>query len=288
MCYFRLWNAQAVQKIQTLSEKERDRDHRLVTHSVIDGLSDAIVQNQCLLYGDIPRLRAGHVMPESLVSQLLLMIDPGLTMEQKSAVSEVLDPRNYCCILIQGSPGAGKSRVLVEAARILMASRKARILICTATTKSAEQFVTLLHQLKISCLEKELIYMSGTLRHEMVCNDIKRYQRSCESAAKVVSRIQLGHGSVLLVATLNDCCHFLTRELVSFTHVLIDEASRVMEVDTVVALALSTPEAVVVLAGDKNEVLGKLVKEVNPRTDIQTDRQTDRFIVLSNCTKDKV
>jgi hypothetical protein len=248
---FRL-GTKTTQKIKTTSQTKKDENDHLATHSVIDKLSADTVQNQCLLYGDIPRLRTGPTISEPLASRLLL-IDPNLTIEQKSAVSNILGPRSYCCLLIDGPPGAGKTRVLFEAARSLLQSEKAKILMCTKTTKSAEQFIRLLHQFQTPNLEK-LVYMNNALPDKVVGDNIKRYQHSCESAAKITSGIVLEHDSVLVVATLSDCCRFLTPGLVHFTHVLIDEASRVMEVHTVMALTLATPEAVVVLAGDRNEL----------------------------------
>lgn len=224
-------------------------------HLAIDKLSDKTIHNNCLLHGSVPRLGVGQVTSES---ELALMIDPDFTPEQRTAVTQVLDPRIHGPILFQGPPGVGKTRVLMEAARLLTSSGQAQVLVCTKSERSAQQCVKLLHQFKKSGLKVELIYVCDTQKDETPAyDDIKTYQVSCESAINSMSLVQHRHSSVFFVATLSVCCQLVTKGLdkvISFSHILVDEASRATEWETAVALCLSSPEAVVILAGDRNEV----------------------------------
>ena len=215
----------------------------------IERLSDE--QIKPILHGSSPRLK--QVMSESQLDRCMKLIDPDFTSEQRTAVCQILDPRIDCPVRIQGPSGVGKTRVLVEAARLLATSGHVQVLITTKSQRAAQSCVFQLHQLRKSGLAANLIYMCDT-DDQTYYDVIKKYRCSCNAAVEILSTPQR---SLFLVTTSSDCSHLVGTDMnqyLTFSHILIDEASRSTEAETTFALSLANKDSVVVLAGDKYEV----------------------------------
>jgi hypothetical protein len=167
-------------------------------------------------------------------------------------------------ILINGSFGTGKSRVLaiatyfiVENARI---SEPVRVLVCAHHHASADNFVeTYFSEMveKYSWKVKHLFRF--TVRDDTFSSEIvKKYLLTLNKLKKQIESFsyRMQSGSTVVTTTLLSAlrlCQLFPPGF--FTHILLDEGAQCREAEAIAPLSLASDNTQIVIAGDSNQVI---------------------------------
>ncbi|KAM3878008.1 3'-5' exoribonuclease HELZ2 [Diretmus argenteus] len=165
-------------------------------------------------------------------------------------------------LLIYGPFGTGKTFTLATAARELTRQPQNKILICTYTNSSADLYVRdhfhpFIHDKDIRPVrikaKESYLYATDeiTLKY---CHLSKDGQNFLPSTKPVLDR----HNIVITTTGMSGHFHDLKLPEGYFTHILIDEASQMLECEALMPLALAGPHTRVVLAGDHMQMGPKL------------------------------
>ncbi|KAM7006817.1 3'-5' exoribonuclease HELZ2-like [Tautogolabrus adspersus] len=193
-----------------------------------------------------------------------------LNTKQQSAISFItgnsIVPRNVAPLLIYGPFGTGKTFTLATAARELCKQPHSKVLICTYTNSSADLYVRdHFHpfvdgtndgsrpiRIKADKQGKSLFATDPiTLKYCLLSEDRQYFL--------LPTRAALDHHKIVITTT-SMARHFQDLKLPEgyFTHILIDEASQMLECEALLALGLAGPDTRVVLAGDHMQMGPKL------------------------------
>ena len=193
-----------------------------------------------------------HMRP--LISQL----DPD---DQLNALKTIaMYPSKSPPILINGSFGTGKSRVLAIATYFIVenarGSEPVRILVCAHHHASADNFVDAYFS---DMIEKHLWkikhFFRFTVRDENPSNEkLKKYFLSFDQLKRLCGT-RMYDGNMVIASTLLSA--FRLRQLFPpgfFTHILLDEGAQCREAEAIAPLSLASKNTQIVIAGDSNQV----------------------------------
>ncbi|XP_035517753.1 helicase with zinc finger domain 2-like [Morone saxatilis] len=168
-------------------------------------------------------------------------------------------------LLIYGPFGTGKTFTLATAARELCKQPNNKVLICTHTNSSADLYVRdhfhpfidkkneEIRPIRIKANGKKALYATDeiTLKYCFFSEDGQNFLPPTKAALDC-------HKIVITTTTM--ARHFQDLKLPEgyFTHILIDEASQMLECEALIALGLAGPNTRVVLAGDHMQMGPKL------------------------------
>ncbi|KAJ4940413.1 hypothetical protein JOQ06_026716 [Pogonophryne albipinna] len=193
-----------------------------------------------------------------------------LNPKQQSAVDFITGSSNVqkysAPLLIYGPFGTGKTFTLALAARELCKLPPNKVLICTHTNSSADLYVrdhfhpfinkkdngTRPIRIKVNKQGKALFATDEiTLKYCLLSEDKQSFLPPTKAALD-------RHKIVITTTTMARHFHDLNLPEGYFTHILIDEASQMLECEALMALGLAGPQTRVVLAGDHMQMGPKL------------------------------
>ncbi|XP_051270850.1 helicase with zinc finger domain 2 [Dicentrarchus labrax] len=168
-------------------------------------------------------------------------------------------------LLIYGPFGTGKTFTLATAARQLCKQPNNKVLICTHTNSSADLYVRdhfhpffdkkneEIRPIRIKANSKVALYATDeiTLKYCFFSEDRQNFLPPTKAALD-------RHKIVITTTTMARHFHDLKLPEGYFTHILIDEASQMLECEALIALGLAGPNTRVVLAGDHMQMSPKL------------------------------
>ncbi|XP_074529198.1 3'-5' exoribonuclease HELZ2-like [Halichoeres trimaculatus] len=247
---------------------KRNESYQMEVQFQLNRLSFCAMHKAVDLLPDTKRVLPDLMTCEVPVSNIL---HEKLNPKQQSAIDFITgnatDPRNVAPLLIYGPFGTGKTFTLATAARELCERPQTKVLICTYTNSSADLYTshhfhpfikegkseTRPIRIKANKHGKALFATDNiTLKYCLLSED-----RRC---FLLPTKEVLDHHNVVITTT-SMARHFHDLELPKgyFTHILIDEASQMLECEALMALGLAGPETRVVLAGDHMQMGPKLV-----------------------------
>ncbi|XP_035982534.1 helicase with zinc finger domain 2 isoform X1 [Fundulus heteroclitus] len=183
-----------------------------------------------------------------------------MNSKQRSALSFITgnhDERKATApLLIYGPFGTGKTFTMATAAIQLCKHPQNKVLICTHTNSSADLYVgdhfhlsisknNGLRPIRIKANSQNALWATDeiTLKYCFLSED----RRSFLTPTKAVLE---KHNVVVTTTTMAGQFHDLKLAEGFFTHILIDEASQMLECEALLALSLAGPNTRVILAGD--------------------------------------
>ncbi|XP_023670760.2 probable helicase with zinc finger domain isoform X2 [Paramormyrops kingsleyae] len=174
--------------------------------------------------------------------------DSRLSERQRDALWAVMSAPSLPLppILLCGPPASGKTFVLLEAVVLLLKADASRVLLCTRTEAAADSLVTEL-ALAQGCLLRLWDRRQGSRQTEM-----PPQHAGAEASAPGMEEVKK---SRLVVSTVRQAKQLVHLGLDSgfFTHILVDDASSIVECEVLMALSLASRSTRVVLAGDPHQ-----------------------------------
>ena len=157
-------------------------------------------------------------------------------------------------VLVVGSFGTGKTRVLARAAyQILFNDKQAKVLICAQHQASADSFVQNYFGRMIDsgwhCRRLIRLYPKSYFYHVQVL-EFQEYYMTIDMLRKVDKK-----SIRLVVTTFSTSLHLL--EYLGqnhFTHILLDEGAQAREPETIAPLRLANKNTQIVIVGDHKQV----------------------------------
>ncbi|XP_071329186.1 3'-5' exoribonuclease HELZ2-like isoform X2 [Trachinotus anak] len=193
-----------------------------------------------------------------------------LNAKQQSAIDFITGNNNVqnfvAPLLIYGPFGTGKTFTLATAARELSKQPHNKVLICTHTNSSADLYVRDhfhpfidqkndgLRPIRIKANKQGSALLATdeiTLKYCFLSEDRQHFLPPTKAALDC-------HKIVITTTTMARHFHDLKLPEGYFTHILIDEASQMLECEALMALGLAGPNTRVVLAGDHMQMGPKL------------------------------
>ncbi|CAG5866987.1 unnamed protein product [Menidia menidia] len=186
-----------------------------------------------------------------------------LNSKQKSAVDFILGTCDgkkpmVAPLLIYGPFGTGKTLTLATAARELCKHPHNKVLICTYTNSSADLYVRDHFHPFISKKNNGLkpVRIKANKHGNALAATDETTLRYCSLSEDKqhfllpTKAILRDHNIVITTTSMAKHFHGLGLAEGFFTHILIDEASQMLECEALLALALAGPNTRIVLAGD--------------------------------------
>ncbi|KAL0977836.1 hypothetical protein UPYG_G00161950 [Umbra pygmaea] len=193
-----------------------------------------------------------------------------LNVKQQAAINFIVGdsewPKSVAPLLIYGPFGTGKTFTLATAARQLVLQPHTRVLICTLTNSSADLYVRdhfhpyinsgqhVMTLLRIKA-NKQGVPVSATdnitQKYCLLSKDGQFFLPITKSALDQ-------HKIIITTTAMAKHLHNLKLPDGYFTHILIDEASQMLECEALMPLGLAGPLTRVVLAGDHMQMGPKL------------------------------
>ncbi|XP_026162464.1 helicase with zinc finger domain 2 isoform X2 [Mastacembelus armatus] len=192
-----------------------------------------------------------------------------LNVKQQSAINFITGSSNVqnsvAPLLIYGPFGTGKTFTLAKAARELCKEPHNKVLICTLTNSSADLYVrdhfhpfikknNEIKPVRIKVNNRGIALSATdeiTLKYCLLSDDGQYFLPPTKAALD-------HHKIIVTTTTMARRFHDLKLPEGYFTHILIDEASQMLECEALMALGLAGPNARVVLAGDHMQMGPKL------------------------------
>ncbi|XP_052456376.1 helicase with zinc finger domain 2 [Carassius gibelio] len=217
---------------------------------------------------DLPAL--DKVLPDLKNSNFCIssQSDTGqLNEKQQAAMNFVMSVTDNRCsippLLIYGPFGTGKTRTLAKMAQVLVQKPQNKILICTHTNSSADLYVnghfhdyaTVNHEAKPLRIKAKESNPRSTDHITLQYCHFSRDGNHFEFPDKAVL------DSVRIVITTTSLARFFHDMKLPenyFSHILIDEASQMLECEALMALSIAGKNTRVVLAGDHMQMGPKL------------------------------
>lgn len=187
-----------------------------------------------------------------------------LNAKQRVAVEYItgntVDRKRVAPLLIYGPFGTGKTFTLATAAIEVCQQPSNKVLICTHTNSSADLYVRD-HFHEVQKI-KPLRIKANTERGYFATDEITlKYCLLNEDEKKFLSPTKAvldQHNVIILTTTMARQLHDLKLPEGYFSHILIDEASQMLECEALSALGLAGPGTKVALAGDHMQMGPKL------------------------------
>ncbi|XP_070708382.1 3'-5' exoribonuclease HELZ2 [Pempheris klunzingeri] len=193
-----------------------------------------------------------------------------LNIKQQSAIDFITgnstDQKFVAPLLIYGPFGTGKTFTLATAARELCKQPHNKVLICTHTNSSADLYIRDhfhpfidkkndgMRPIRIKANKQGSALFATdeiTLKYCFLSEDRQYFLPPTKAALD-------RHKIVITTTTMARLFHDLKLPEGYFTHILIDEASQMLECEALMALGLAGPNTRVVLAGDHMQMGPKL------------------------------
>ena len=204
---------------------------------------------------------SGFFQYKSGMHTIISQLDPDDQLNALKAIA--LCPAQSPPILINGSFGTGKTRVLALAAYYIteMEREPVRVLVCAHHQASADNFVNsyfgeLITNRKYSWQVRFIRLTSPSYRIHSNTQFSKFYMNFHQLRKEVhMGRISTTSGNLVITTT------FLTALRLSdlfppgfFTHILLDEGAQTREAETIASLALASSGTKIAIAGDSCQV----------------------------------
>ena len=192
-----------------------------------------------------------------------------LEFGQREALKMIVHAKPKAPVIVAGSFGTGKTRILAQAAyQILTISKehhpryqphqRPRVLVCAHHQASANSFLA-----KYFGRMKEESNLIGIRIVRMIefkrINDVKReYRKYCKTINEVAEELV---EIQLVISTFGIALHLAEKLKRNgklgndwFTHILIDEGAQTREPETIAPLCLCGPKTVIAIVGDHKQV----------------------------------
>ncbi|KAJ3602827.1 hypothetical protein NHX12_030573 [Muraenolepis orangiensis] len=192
-----------------------------------------------------------------------------LNVKQQAAVDFIIGKSNswkgVAPLLIYGPFGTGKTFTLATAAREVTRNPQNKVLICTHTNSSADLYVKdHFHPLIVYGDHSIKPIRIKAKQHSSVqATDETTLKYCLLSASRTyflppTKNVLDSHNIVITTSTMAKRFHELNLPKGYFTHILIDEASQMLECEALIPLGLAGPRTRVALAGDHMQMGPKL------------------------------
>ena len=157
-------------------------------------------------------------------------------------------------ILIDGSFGTGKTRLLATAAQYFFKVKEDNVLvlICTQQQVSADAFLEYFLQLDG---DKNAIIVRLTTEHGYRKPSLLKWYMDMEQFKAKFP--EMNHKAIIVISTCISAMYLAKRSCVPrgfFTHILLDEGAQMREPEALGALCLAGPRTKIAIAGDQNQV----------------------------------
>ncbi|CAL8341052.1 unnamed protein product [Lota lota] len=192
-----------------------------------------------------------------------------LNVKQQAAVDFIVGKsdsrKGVAPLLIYGPFGTGKTFTLATAARELTRDPQNKVLICTHTNSSADLYVKdHFHPFVVKGDRDIKPIRIKTNQHKSVRATDEITLKYCQLSGSrtyflpPTKNVLDSHKIVVTTSTMARRFHELRLPEGYFTHILIDEASQMLECEALIPLGLAGPSTRVVLAGDHMQMGPKL------------------------------
>ena len=194
---------------------------------------------------------------------LISQLDPD---DQLNALKTIaMYPPSSPPVLINGSFGTGKSRVLAIATYFIVErsrdSEPARVLVCAHHQASADNFVETYfgdmidkHSWRVKYFFR-LTSPSYMIRSEKLQERYSRYFLTIDKLRNQMRGNRMYDGNLVIATTFLTALHL--GKLFPpgyFTHILLDEGAQSREPEAIAPLSLASTKTQIVIAGDSNQV----------------------------------
>eukprot|EP01117_Protostelium_nocturnum_P012534 TRINITY_DN4618_c0_g2_i4.p1 TRINITY_DN4618_c0_g2~~TRINITY_DN4618_c0_g2_i4.p1 ORF type:complete len:1138 (+),score=362.50 TRINITY_DN4618_c0_g2_i4:190-3603(+) len=175
--------------------------------------------------------------------------------EQAHAVLSVVNrAHGDIPFLLFGAFGCGKSRTLLEMIiQILKNNQNAKVLICTQSNSAADYFAKNLVSV-LSTNEMHRLYASQ-YQKERVNDSILPYTQFDKDSFNIPDLNRLKQFKVI-ISTCNTAASLYGVGMGAnhFTHILLDEASQMMEPEALIPISMASTKTSIVMAGDDKQI----------------------------------
>ncbi len=222
-------------------------------HNAIENISDDIVQKLNPSKEVFSSYEQVEFSPVSRPPYESIELDE---YAQMSALYLILKSSPDLPVLITGSFGTGKTRLLARAAFEILKKGKSRVLICAHHQSSVDTFVNYFDKMKNS--RKKNAWKAKMIRviPNDSCTRYGKYERS-----KYALTMRELENYQLVLTTFGTASSLFKKVLQNqrkregfFTDVLIDEGAQIRESEMVAALMLAGTKTRIVMAGDHYQV----------------------------------
>ena len=190
---------------------------------------------------------------------------------QREALKMIVHAEPQAPVIVAGSFGTGKTRILAQAAFQILTKKqfrhephqRPRVLVCAHHQASANYFLAMYFGLMKNENHLKRIKIARMIEFSRM-NDVKKeYRKYCMTINQVsddLTKIQL------VISTFGISLHLAEKLKRSgklkkdrFTHIFIDEGAQTREPETIAPLCLCGPKTVIAIVGDHKQVSFKLV-----------------------------
>lgn len=228
----------------------------------VNNISDEVIKRLLPDCKDfLPKLSATI----DISDQMSLVSEQLDTEDQLNALRAIaLYPLSSPPILINGSFGTGKSRVLAIATYFIIESssdtKPARVLVCAHHQASADHFVETYfgEMMQRHSWKARHLFRVTTPNYFIRSEKLRQFSEYFLTPDKLKAKMQsnrISNGSIVIATT------FLTALRLSetfpygfFTHILLDEGAQSREPEAIAPLSLASAQTQIVIAGDSNQV----------------------------------
>ena len=188
---------------------------------------------------------------DRIVDECLLLDGP-----QMNALRVILSAKPELPVIVVGSFGTGKTRLLARAAYEIVRNNTkfkkcCRVLICAHHQKSADSFL----ETYFGRIAYRYNWKVNMVR--MIVSDDSQYRKRYSQYRLTADKICFSTIE-LMVTTFGNVLHLKGKvEPGFFTHILMDEGAQTREPEQVAPLFLCGPQTVIVIAGDHKQVCNK-------------------------------
>ena len=203
----------------------------------------------------------GNFQYTASMRPMISQLDPNDQLNALKAIA--MYPTSSPPVLINGSFGTGKSRVLAIATYyITEKSKQARVLVCAHHQASADHFVeTYFGEMmqEYSWNIKHFFRVTSTDYH-IRSEKLKKYSQHFMTFNQLKKRMQnnkINDGNVVITTTFLTALSLHQLPVFAhgfFTHILLDEGAQSREAEAIAPLSLASRETQIVIAGDSNQV----------------------------------
>ena len=148
-------------------------------------------------------------------------------------------------ILVAGSFGSGKTRLLARAAYHILWDKNTRVLICAHNNSTVEAFVK--NFFKFFELKQRAIRLISPSSNYEPPPDCRKYYATVRNFAQVQE-------ARLVATTFSTALHMHSDHHFKFTHVLMDEGAQTREPESIIPLCLADANTKIVIVGDHKQV----------------------------------
>ena len=261
-----LYSSQPISNVKVKFELKYSYFNRL--HKAIDLLSNATVKRIFPTNGSFfPKPQIVHPnIPLAKRYRKFFTLDYG----QREALRMIVYAKPNAPVIVAGSFGTGKTRILAQAAFQILKTeehhprarhqthQRPRVLVCAHHQASANSFLAKYFGQMIEEKTLKGIKIARMIEFKRI-NDVKReYQKYCKTITEVAEELDEIH---LVISTFGITLHLAEKLKRSgmldkdwFTHILIDEGAQTREPESIAPLCLCGPKTVIAIAGDHRQV----------------------------------